>query len=411
MLLKKICRIVIAIILVVSIGLSVGCNLKLIPAAGETEEDDNQDKLESITQPGNKDEAGLDETGLDNSGKEAADSEVAGDGIVSDIHNEPPEPKFVEYDGAIHHIFFHCLIAFPEIAYSGSVKGLLDTDCVTVNEFKRCLEQLYKNNYVLIDINSTYGIVEENGKQVVKDKKLMLPEGKKPLVMSIDDMVYDPKKRGWGMVDKIMLDEKGNFATYTKHKNGEEVISYDNEVIPVLEKFVEEHPDFSHNGAKATLAVTGWVGVLGYRIDRLSSDRQSEIDTVKPIIAKLKEKGWNFASHGYGHRHSRKISYNLFADDTKKWKNEIESVIGPTQIYVYPYGERLSADDPKYKLLLDYGFKVMCGVSDGPLWKDYGHSVLMMRQCIDGYSLRNYQKKLEPLFNASEVFEAEVRRK
>lgn len=324
---------------------------------------------------------------------------------------EPVLPKLVEYEGTIYHIFYHCLIAFPEIAYSDSVKGALDTDCVTVTEFKRCLEELYKNNYVLVDINSTFEIIEENGEKKVKDKKLILPEGKKPLVMSIDDMVYDPKKMGWGMVDKIILDEKGDFATYTKHKSGEEVISYDNEVIPILEQFIKEHPDFSFNGARATLAVTGWVGVLGYRIDRLSKNRQEEIEAVKPIVEKLKEKGWNFASHGYGHRRSRDISYNLFADDTKKWRNEIESVIGPTSIYVYPYGQKLSVSDQKYKLLLDYGFVMMCGVSSEPEWKNYGNSIFMTRQGIDGFSLRNYQKYLEPLFDASKIIDLDIRGK
>jgi len=323
--------------------------------------------------------------------------------------SEPEQPKLVEYNGDIYHIFFHCLIAFPEIAYSPGVNGALDADCVTVTEFKRCLEELYKTNFVLVAINSTYEVVEENGKQMVKDKKLMLPEGKKPLVMSIDDMVYDPKKIGWGMVDKIILDENGNFATYTRHKNGEEVISYDNEVIPILEKFVEDHPDFSFNGAKATLAVTGWVGILGYRIDRLSENRQSEIEAVKPIVEKLKERGWNFASHGYGHRRSRDISYNLFADDTKKWRNEIESVVGPTSIYVYPYGQKLSVDDPKYELLLDYGFKIMCGVDTGPVWKNYGHSIYMARQGIDGFSLRKYKKYLEPIFDVEKIIDLEAR--
>lgn len=325
--------------------------------------------------------------------------------------NKPmPQIKLVEYTGPIYHVFFHCLIAFPEIAYSPSVGGALDQDCVTIPEFKRSLEQLYQNGYVLIDINSTYETVEENGQHFVRDKKLMLPEGKKPLIMSIDDIVYDPKKADWGMVDKIIIDEQGRFATYTRHKTGEEVISYDNEVIPILEQFVLDHPDFSYNGAKATLAVTGWVGILGYRIDRLSTNRESEIEAVKPVIKRLKETGWNFASHGYGHRHSKKISYSLFADDTKKWKNEIESVIGPTDIYVYPYGETVSVNDPKYKLLLDNGFKVMCGVGSEPFWKNYGHSIFMSRQVIDGYSLRNYRRYLLPLLDTEKVIDLENRK-
>jgi hypothetical protein len=322
-----------------------------------------------------------------------------------------PEPiKLVEYTGLQYHVFFHSLIAFPEIAYSKVGQGSLDTDCVTPTEFIRTLNELYKNNYILIDINSTFEAVEENGQQIVKDKKLMLPEGKKPLIMSVDDMVYDPKKMGLGMVDKIILDKDGNFATYTKHKNGEEIISYDNEIIPILEQFIKEHHDFSFNGAKATLALTGWVGILGYRIDRLSSNRKSEIQAVKPIVDKLKERGWNFASHGYGHRHSSKISYNLFKDDTIKWHNEIEPIVGPTKIYVYPYGDKLSVSDAKYKLLLEYGFKVMCGVGSSNLWKNYSNSIFMDRHSVDGYSLRNNYKYLLPLLDSNEVFDAEGRK-
>lgn len=323
----------------------------------------------------------------------------------------PKSVNLVEYTGPKYHIFFHSLIAFPDLAYSKAVgDGAFDADCITPEEFKKTLEQLYDNNYMLVDIHSNYEVVNENGVKVAKDKKLMFPEGKKPLVMSVDDMVYDPKKMGLGMVDKIILDDMGNFATYTKMKDGKEIISYDNEIIPILEQFVKEHPDFSFNGAKATLAVTGWVGILGYRIDRLEPNRQSEIDSVKPLIQKLKDNGWSFASHSYGHRHSAQISYGLFADDTEKWHKEIEPIVGPTDVYVYPYGEKLSVNDAKYKLLLQYGFKLICGVGSDNAWINYGNSIFMNRHAIDGYSLRNYHNLLLPFLDTSKVFNIQERK-
>ena len=39
------------------------------------------------------------------------------------------------------------------------------------------------------------------------------------------------------------------------------------DLVPILDRFVEEHPDFSYRGAKAILALTGYNGVLGYRTD------------------------------------------------------------------------------------------------------------------------------------------------
>lgn len=319
--------------------------------------------------------------------------------------SKPKPIKLVNYTGPIRHIFFHSLIAFHQIAVDKGTFAALSIDCVTVTEFKRALEELYKNDYILIDINSTYEVKYINGIKTLVDKKLILPEGKKPLIMSIDDMVYDPKKMGDGMVDKIIIDENGNLATYTKNKDGSEVISNDNEVIPILDKFVENHLDFSFKGAKATLAVTGWVGILGYRIDRLATNRQSEIAAVIPIVKKLKKNGWNFASHSYGHRHEREISYSLFKDDLTKWKNEIEPIVGATDIYVYPYGEPLPINDSKYKLILQYGFKVMCGVGSKPYWKNYGNSIDMDRISIDGYSLINHRKYISPLFDTLKVLD------
>ena len=45
------------------------------------------------------------------------------------------------------------------------------------------------------------------------------------------------------MIDKIVLDNQGNLASYTKIKNVVD-ISYDNEFVPILENFVKLHPDF-----------------------------------------------------------------------------------------------------------------------------------------------------------------------
>ena len=37
------------------------------------------------------------------------------------------------------------------------------------------------------------------------------------------------------------------------------------DLVPLLDEFIEEHPDFSYRGAKAVLAFTGYNGILGYR--------------------------------------------------------------------------------------------------------------------------------------------------
>jgi uncharacterized membrane protein YqiK len=92
----------------------------------------------------------------------------------------------------------------------------------------------------------------------------MLPEGKKPLIISIDDVNYYDYMENDGFADRLVVDENGRVATEVKNLNGEYEITYNGDVMPILDKFVDEHPDFSYKGAKGIVAVTGYEGAFGY---------------------------------------------------------------------------------------------------------------------------------------------------
>ena len=91
---------------------------------------------------------------------------------------ETPKPtvtpyELVEYKGRIEHIFFHSLIAFPELAFTQTDKKALVTstwfkDFVTVSEFKKILQALYNDGYMLINAND---IFEERTVDGVKGMK------------------------------------------------------------------------------------------------------------------------------------------------------------------------------------------------------------------------------------------------
>lgn len=243
------------------------------------------------------------------------------------------EVKLVEYTGIVEHWFTHALIAFPEITVETNTEYYWK-DCITPYEFKHFLQALYDYGFILVDPSICIENPSGDGKTFAWADKLMLPEGKKPLIMSFDDVVYDSRKMHCGMVDKIIVDENGELASYTKHLNGEEVISYDNEFIPIIEQFCKEHPDFSHNGAKGVIALTGFAGVLGYRTNRQSENRESEIEEAKKVVAVLKEHGWTFASHSYSHTNFANASLEKVQDDTQKWQNEVQNIVGETPVFV-----------------------------------------------------------------------------
>lgn len=318
-----------------------------------------------------------------------------------------PKPEDLEeYTGPIYHVFYHFLIAFPDIAYADPYGKYMDEVCVTPTEYWRSLEELYKNGFVLMDINK---YISEDDEGNVTQAKLMVPKGKKPLIMSFDDINYYSANHGKGICDKIVLDEDGKFAMSTIQSDGTELITYDNGIVPLLEKFCEEYPDFSPFGDKGLLAITGYDGILGYRVQRDSPNRQQEIDAVKPVVEALKASGWQFASHSYGHIHSQKVGLERVQSDTYNWQNEVASIVGDTQVYVFPYGEYTKHSEAEFQHLLNSGFKILCGVGMPPYLKPYDSYIFMDRQNIDGYTLRNNHKWLVPLMDENYVYCPEER--
>ena len=324
---------------------------------------------------------------------------------------KPYDGELVEYKGDFFHVFFHYLIAYPDIAKTTSYMANLDTDCVTAKEFKAALQDLYERDFVLVDI-TTYvtNDVDDDGNPIIKRAPVMVPPGKKPLVMSFDDLSYTTNKLHKGTIDKIILDADGNLAAQTIMEDGTVDIRYDNEVIPILEAFVSEHPDFSPFGVKGMLALTGFDGILGYRTHRDSPNRESEIEAVKPIIQALKDAGWTFASHSYGHIHTDKQTIERVTEDANHWRDEVQPLVGETPVLVYPFGESVKNTDPKFKILMDHGFNIFCGVGMKPFASWKSNYFFMDRQSIDGYTLRNYaDTHLVPLIDAHDVFDAEAR--
>lgn len=237
-------------------------------------------------------------------------------------------------------------------------------------------------------------------------KELQLPTGKKPLILSIDDLNYYAYMRENGNVYKLILDEQGQIATYSVAPSGEAVVAYDNEIIPILDAFVRQHPDFSHHGAKGIIALTGYEGILGYRThDPNGPSFEQEKAEAMRVAQRLKETGWSFASHGWGHRDAAKISHASLVRDTQRWKAEVEPLIGPTPVYIYPYGSRVWPGDPKFNALLEAGFQILCAVGPSPNLQATPDYVIMDRRHVDGLALRTQRSLLQDLFDANEVID------
>ncbi|MEG2118977.1 MAG: polysaccharide deacetylase family protein, partial [Pseudoflavonifractor sp.] len=285
----------------------------------------------------------------------------------------------------VEHLFFHPVIAYPEFAFTSPTipeaqrKGL-DDFMVTADEYTKILESLYAKGYILVNMCDVWSEQKnENGELRMVRNTLMLPEGKKPLVISFDDVNYYDYMLAEGFMSKLILGEDGDIWAYGKDPiTGDEIVTQDLDATPMLDKFVRQHPDFSLNGAKACFSLTGFQGILGYRtqndIDIKADDparpafdakRQGEIDAVKPIVQRLKDTGWTFGSHTWGHMHLDRQSMESLQTDALRWQEEVGTLVGPTNIIFYPFGGRPDGDKDQgegygeqFKWLQSQGFRV-----------------------------------------------------
>ena len=339
-------------------------------------------------------------------------------------------------DQVVEHLFFHPIIAYPRYAFHESPStqaqryGLDDWMC-TVDEYNKILQSVYERGYILVrmeDVWSEY--TDENGQQRMQRNTLMLPEGKKPLVISFDDVNYYPYMLAEGFTSKLVVGDDGEiWAECTDPYTGEVFLTKELDATPILDTFVYEHPDFSLNGAKAIFSLTGYYGILGYRTqdDRdIAKDsperaefeayRAAEIEAVKPVIARLKETGWTFGSHTWGHIRLASKPLQTVINDTERWADEVGSLVGPTQILFYPHGGRPDGDDwhttgPIFRYLQSQGFRVFAsvGVNSFSYIKPDICAVICDRLHPDGTTFRHSRERYLQFYDAKDIMDVDVR--
>ncbi len=281
------------------------------------------------------------------------------------------------------HLSFLSLIADPDTAFGQENEqnsSVLDQSRLTVDEFNQILQQLYDQGYMLVSLTDLAEFGEEG---VMTVKELQLPQGKKPLLISQQNVSYDLEYSGQGIASRLVIDDNGKITSERMQSDGT-IITGAFDIVPCVDAFIEEHPDFSHNGARGILGLTGYNGILGYRTEKaLASsegnkyaskygvfDTTEETEAVKPIITALKNEGWVFACNGYGN-----ISYasdlEKIKADMQQWKNRVESLLGEVNILIYPYGTDIEdestygSDNEKYTYLKNQGFRYFSAMNIG----------------------------------------------
>ena len=205
-----------------------------------------------------------------------------------------------------------------------------------------------------------------------------------------------------------MLDPGGEVKVEVRDDRGTRVT--DDDIVPIVDQFVAAHPDFSAEGAKGVIALTGYEGLFGERINQLDDpDHQGAVARATAIANRLKATGWTLASHSYGHIDLNKASIGFVRADAEKWLAEATPIIGPTDVYIYAYGAAPKPGSPKVDLLRDLGFTIQCDIDKVPRLVHADGVDVMSRRHIDGIAFAQQGANLAGLFDVTTVEDAAAR--
>lgn len=327
----------------------------------------------------------------------------------------------------VTHVFYHILVKDPSKAFDGDYKSDgYNQVMTTIDEFNKITQSMYDKGYVMVSIKD---MMTANEDGTMTRGEILLPPGKIPFVLSQDDVCYYHYMDGDGYASRLIVDEEGKVRNeYVEDDGSISVGDYD--MVPLIDRFVEEHPDFSYRGAKGIVALTGYNGILGYRTDISYETRPDDLDEIKvkwldahpdfdlekeregakKVADAMKANGWEFASHTWGHQNVGEISMEKLQADTQKFKENVDPLIGGTDIIIFAFGTDLTQVEDysgdKFEYLKGQGYNYYCNVDSTQYFVQLRDRYFRQgRRNLDGYRMYYNPEMVEDLFDASAVFD------
>ena len=283
----------------------------------------------------------------------------------------------------IINLSFQTLIADPDRAFSHPEWGSsLLKNYLTTDEFRNILQRLYDAGYILVGMDDiVQTTTDDNGVTTFSYKELYLPQGKKPIMLtntnvnypiylvdSDGDMVAD--KGGVGIASKLVLDSSGNVTCELVNADGTTSTgAYD--FIPILDEFVKEHPDFSYGGSKATIALSGYNGLFGYRTHAEGravfgeEAYQKDVQAVQAIAAALQESGYELGYYTYANSAYGKHGLSMIQSEMNSWNAEVVPILGNLDTMVFAQESDIESSmqysGDKFNYLKSCGFNYFLG--------------------------------------------------
>ncbi len=326
----------------------------------------------------------------------------------------------------IPNLSFHVLIEDLDRALKDeSLGGKYNRNFVSTAEFRQILENLYRNGYVLVDFDSFITSTSFNDSQSYITKPIYLPSGKKPVMITetmVNYFMYmvDPDKdgtpdaKGAGFANKLVLENGKIQAAYVDASGNNLVGEYD--LVPILESFIEAHPDFSYQGARATLAVTGSEGIFGYRTNtsyiatKGNAWYEQECNAAKEVVQALRDRGYTLACFTYANQNYGGMSATQIQADLQEWTKNIVPVIGQVDTLVFAQeGNLTSYSSSSFDVLYNTGFRYFVASGTQPWAAVENTYVRQNRLMVTGRTMQHYPDQFSGLFDCAAILNVNLR--
>lgn len=300
------------------------------------------------------------------------------------ICNDKLPNKINVWEGQVEHIAIRPLVTDIDRAINGPYKTFAETGLLSTTEFRSLLDELYANNYVLVSGETFMNYPEEYPQVIV-------PSGKKPLVMIFNQYQYSTQYKESGTPEQLAYDEESNQFVSRLTANKIESTVENQDAISILENFISEQTDFSFNGAKARIALTIDENILGYTInddqtqniinknaelgledfiltDKSPEERskyyQLQTEDLQKLFAALKQRGFTFCNGTYGGEDLSVMTHDNLEDNINSWNELMIPFLGEVRSLVFPGGANVYNSESKLQLLLDLNYCTFYG--EGP---------------------------------------------
>jgi len=307
-----------------------------------------------------------------------------------------------------------------------NLKGNYNRNFVSTAEFTKILQHLYANGYVLVDFDSITGSnVDATGSEMFFPNSIYLPADKKPIMITetmvnyfaymIDgdgDGVADAK--GDGFASKLVIQGDTIKAEYVDGTGQTLVGDYD--LVPILENFIQEHPDFSYQGARATLAVCGYEGVFGYRTNtsyiatKGNDYYNNEVNQASAVANKLREMGYTIACYTYGNEDYSGWTANQISADMQQWTQQITPVLGNVDTIVFARAKDIQDyNGNAFQVLYTSGFRYFVANGTQPWAEVNTNYVRQKRLMVTGNSMQWYPNQFTGMFDCAAILDVNIR--